>query len=74
MSVEQQLSKMTKHQKDWVGVYGNTFKAKKKMLGTCELCVWGTGYHDQDCMVRMDSLREAWSIEAGQWPHSSGSD
>ncbi len=73
MNIEQTIKGMTKAQRDYVGVFGNQWAPRKTVpfLGTCQLCVWGSGYHDMECRVRLDSLRVS-EFNSGSWPHSSG--
>ncbi len=70
MSIEQQLSKMTKSQKDFIGVFGNQWAPRKTtpFAGTCELCVWGSGAHDSECPVFNSAIdRLCASIDSGEY-------
>ncbi len=72
MDIEQQLSKMTKSQKDFIGVFGNQWAPRKtkNYTGTCERCVWGSGPHSSECVA----LPDYYHTHVGNWPHSSGCD
>ncbi len=71
MNIEQQIDKMTKSQKDFIGVWGNQWAPRKTVpfVGTCELCTWGKGEHSDDCVVKLNGLL---AEEASLWPKGQG--
>lgn len=54
MSPELDLSKLPKWRRDYLEVFGNTYKPSAVLTGTCEACVWGTKFHQHqsDCQFR----------------------
>lgn len=58
--LDEQIAKLPKHRKDWLGVFGNQWAPKKVMPGTCEACVWNSGVHT--CGAIEDFFTEPGSV------------
>lgn len=47
------VAKLSKDRKDWLEVFGNQWKPKRVMPGTCEACVWGGRDHVFGCEAHL---------------------